>query len=80
MLDENHEHATRHCTGEGGGMSKRDPDSNDCALIECEKCGKVLNGLSLWIVGDKDPKTICEECHQKRMNNARSTKNTDDPL
>ena len=35
-------------------------------LVECAKCGAVLNGMSLWIVGSADPKTICEECYSRK--------------
>jgi hypothetical protein len=41
-------------------------DWEDTELIECAKCGKALNGLSLWIVGQTNPETYCEDCYNKR--------------
>lgn len=42
----------------------------DTEIIECERCQKVLNGKSLWVVLDDDkeePETICEECQKLRI-------------
>lgn len=43
-----------------------DDTSEDNELIECARCGKVLNGVSLWIVcwDERDlPDAVCEECY-----------------
>jgi len=44
-------------------MSEENKDWLDTELIECAKCGKPLNGNSLWVVGGKEAETWCEECY-----------------
>ena len=42
--------------------------SEDGELIECAKCGEVLNEKSLWVVcrREAEPQTMCEQCYVMR--------------
>lgn len=46
-------------------------DWEDTELIECAACKAVLNGKNLWVVTcnvhNNEPKTICEGCHAKTI-------------
>lgn len=48
-------------------MALPDKDWEDTELIECCQCHTVLNGQSLWVVGDNEPKLYCENCYSKLM-------------
>lgn len=37
-------------------------------IIECSRCGMILNGKSLWITSSKTPEVLCEECYAKNEN------------
>jgi hypothetical protein len=42
-------------------LKARDPDCNDCKVIECAWCGECVNGRSFWILHDTH-EVLCEEC------------------
>lgn len=41
-------------------------DWEDTELIECAECKKPLNGEPLVITCEKEPRTLCEDCADKR--------------
>ena len=45
---------TRQLDGDGGEE-----------VIECHKCHQVLNGRSLWVTCEANPKILCEVCHEQ---------------
>lgn len=50
---------------------KPDNCENDNELVECYYCNAVLNGKNLWIVGEHEPITVCEECYARKADPRR---------